>query len=372
MKKQFLLMALLVVFLSCTLFNFTRVSFAENDREWQTIYEGWFTGGNWSGTYYNRSIMPMYPPLNITIEEKNGRTFDIEWMSNCTGEWNIFNYNLSCENGTYQQIAEWANESKKTYWWKLRANSSFEYWESNIFKFTTMTYSYTSWSDTWVFYFKPKEIKIRSFKPIDFEGKGMSFAFWFDLIMDDYNDSIELNISTRDPDITITPENNIDRDGVYIVDDLKLLTLGNKNDYPFDTYSVEVVFLLKDDKPLNTSDYKPEVYNEDKWKMDTKWHNNNLKIQFSRTQEIAVYWILFISAILSIAYSVIYMFISENKVIERIGGILSGGVFFGNFLAFFINNPVFSSPYIWVLIILLIVSLISGILAFVIRKKLKW
>ena len=111
MKKTVLLVILLFLILSL---NFMITGSADEGDDWHVV-------DSWSISFSNTSAVPLYPELIISVAEEHGNSFDIEWRTNATGVWKNFAYNLSSNNGTFSQIAKWANESETTYWWSLIA-----------------------------------------------------------------------------------------------------------------------------------------------------------------------------------------------------------------------------------------------------------
>jgi len=90
----------------------------------------------------------MYPTLIVNVTEPQGDKFNISWSTNATA-WTAFND--SCDNGSYTQVATWANESDTTYWWTVHINDTGGHWTNHTFHFTTDTYTWTDWSEWWTF-----------------------------------------------------------------------------------------------------------------------------------------------------------------------------------------------------------------------------
>jgi len=93
--------------------------------------------------------IPMYPTLIVNATEPQGQNFNITWSTNATGSW--VQFNVSCINGSYTQVATWANESDTTYWWTVALNDTIGNWYNRTYSFTTAEYSWTNWSDWWTF-----------------------------------------------------------------------------------------------------------------------------------------------------------------------------------------------------------------------------
>ena len=91
------------------------------------------------------STASMYPTLSITVTEPQGQNFNITWSTNATA-WTA--YNSTCtENGTYTQVATWANQSDTTYWWTVQVNDTDGNWGNATYHFDTATYSWGDWSN---------------------------------------------------------------------------------------------------------------------------------------------------------------------------------------------------------------------------------
>jgi len=90
----------------------------------------------------------MYPTLSITVNDPNGDHFNVSWSTNETA-WTA--YNSSCTNGTYTQIATWANASDTLYFWTVRVNDTNGNWTNATYHFTTASYSWGTWSEWWYF-----------------------------------------------------------------------------------------------------------------------------------------------------------------------------------------------------------------------------
>ena len=94
----------------------------------------------------NSGNVDMYSLLSITVE--SAYTFDINWSTNHSS-WTADN--LSCNSGTFSQIASFVNLSYTDFYWNVSINDSEGNWLNRTFKFTTKSYVWSGWSDTWEF-----------------------------------------------------------------------------------------------------------------------------------------------------------------------------------------------------------------------------
>lgn len=364
MKIKCILMVLLFSILSI---NFLLVVNADDSDDWHFI-------GSWSGTLYNRSAVPLYPELIIDVEEENGNIFDIEWKTNATGVWETFEYNLSCVNGTYSQIAKWANQSEKTYWWYYTVKIDEYRNNSNIFKFTTAKYTWGDWSDTWVFSYAPQETRLISFSPVAFGESGMTFSLSLDVVAEGYSGPIYVNVSTRDVDDVIYPLNIEGENGKYIIKDLIFEVSppfqDNQFRYPFDDYWVDIAFYKDDGKKLDFNNITTEEKVISHWKMKTQWDGNKLHLDFQRNQEQRSFYILVFLAGLSIFINILFLARKETKILSYLNEIISIPFFFGVIFNYMIYDcPTFFTISFLILIPLLIISLILGVIVYNKTKK---
>ena len=93
----------------------------------------------------------MYPLIEINITDSQDDKFNITWLSNVSGSWVVVQRNVSCTNGNFTHRATFANESNKTYWWKLSVNDTNNNWKNQTFNFKTALYTWGNWSDWWTF-----------------------------------------------------------------------------------------------------------------------------------------------------------------------------------------------------------------------------
>ncbi len=65
--------------------------------------------------------IPVSPVLSITVNDNDGDTMNITWLSNSSGSWQTFGQNNSVGNGTYHKM--FSNASVNGQWW---------YWKYNV------------------------------------------------------------------------------------------------------------------------------------------------------------------------------------------------------------------------------------------------
>ncbi len=86
----------------------------------------------------NESIdIPVYPQLNITVNDIDEETMTITWYSNSSGSWQAFGTNTSVYNGTYHQNNSNFSLYLTTFWWYVNVTDGFNINTSDIFHFTT-------------------------------------------------------------------------------------------------------------------------------------------------------------------------------------------------------------------------------------------
>jgi hypothetical protein len=86
----------------------------------------------------NESIdIPVYPQLNITVNDLDGDTLNVTWYSNSSGTWQAFGTNNSVSNGTYHQNNSNFSLYFTTFWWNITVSDGFNTNASETFHFTT-------------------------------------------------------------------------------------------------------------------------------------------------------------------------------------------------------------------------------------------
>ncbi len=86
----------------------------------------------------NISICPM---LGISVNDSEGDSMNISWLSNSSGGWQVFGSNFSIVNGTYHQMMCNASLNGLWYYWKVNVSDGFGYTESDVYKFYCGFYS---------------------------------------------------------------------------------------------------------------------------------------------------------------------------------------------------------------------------------------
>ncbi|KYK25130.1 hypothetical protein AYK24_05345 [Thermoplasmatales archaeon SG8-52-4] len=79
----------------------------------------------------------LIPTLEITINDADGETMDLDWYSNVSGTWQSFGSNTDVEDGTYNQTNEDFDDFDTTYWWYVTVTDDINTVSSPIFEFTT-------------------------------------------------------------------------------------------------------------------------------------------------------------------------------------------------------------------------------------------
>ena len=86
----------------------------------------------------NESIdIPVYPQLNITVNDTDAYPMTITWYSNSSGPWLAFGTNTSVYNGTYHQNNSNFSQYFTTFWWYVNVTDGFKTNTSEIFHFRT-------------------------------------------------------------------------------------------------------------------------------------------------------------------------------------------------------------------------------------------
>ena len=86
----------------------------------------------------NESIdIPVYPQLNITVNDLDADAMTITWYSNSSGSWQAFGTNTSVYNGTYHQNNSNFSLYYTTFWWYVTVSDGFNTNTSETFHFTT-------------------------------------------------------------------------------------------------------------------------------------------------------------------------------------------------------------------------------------------
>jgi hypothetical protein len=77
------------------------------------------------------------PTLNITVNDQDGDTMNITWLSNSSGSWQIFGTNNSVTNGTYHQVFSNATVNGQWWYWKVNVSDGTNTITSVVFSFYT-------------------------------------------------------------------------------------------------------------------------------------------------------------------------------------------------------------------------------------------
>jgi hypothetical protein len=94
-----------------------------------TVYDPYPTNG--------ANGITITPVLNISVNDADGDTMDITWLSNSSGSWQVFGTNNSVTNGTYHQTFSNATVNGQWWYWKVNVSDGMDYVESNVFSFYT-------------------------------------------------------------------------------------------------------------------------------------------------------------------------------------------------------------------------------------------
>jgi parallel beta-helix repeat protein len=81
--------------------------------------------------------IPITPLLNITVNDVNGDTMNITWLSNSSGSWQVFGTNTSVSNGIYHQVFSNSTQNYSWYFWRVNVSDGMYYTLSDIYKFYT-------------------------------------------------------------------------------------------------------------------------------------------------------------------------------------------------------------------------------------------
>jgi hypothetical protein len=77
------------------------------------------------------------PVLSITVNDADGDTMNITWLSNSSGSWQVFGRNNSIGNGTYHQTFSNATVNGQWWYWKANVSDGTNTVTSNVFSFYT-------------------------------------------------------------------------------------------------------------------------------------------------------------------------------------------------------------------------------------------
>jgi len=104
------------------------------------------------------SGVQIYPLLYAIVNNSDGDSFNITWMTNATeygGSWTIINTNNSVTNGTYT-FRPLFNQSVTNYYWRICVLEDGT-WTNKTYNFTTQSYQWSTWSPAWHFTFSNDE-----------------------------------------------------------------------------------------------------------------------------------------------------------------------------------------------------------------------
>lgn len=133
----------------------------------------------------------MYPVLNITVEHNAGENFNVSWSTNYSS-WTA--YNSSCTAGYFTQRATFVNLSESRFYWTVKVNDTHGKWCNRTFYFTTRSYNWTNWSDTWEFDFTGGIPQITNVSPSDGNESVSPGSVTLSALFND-SDGNEMNIS---------------------------------------------------------------------------------------------------------------------------------------------------------------------------------
>lgn len=75
--------------------------------------------------------------LNITVYDQDGDPMTINWYSNSSGSWEIFNITTGAYNGVHHATNSNFSAPSTKYWWRVYVSDGTNYNQSEIFHFTT-------------------------------------------------------------------------------------------------------------------------------------------------------------------------------------------------------------------------------------------
>jgi hypothetical protein len=102
----------------------------------------------------------LFPLLSITVQDYQSDNFNVTWSTNATEGWRF--HNVSVTDGTFTQLATFANSSNTTYWWTVQVNDSAGYWTNATYKFETGYYDWGDWADWWKLIYAPESYRAPS------------------------------------------------------------------------------------------------------------------------------------------------------------------------------------------------------------------
>jgi len=76
------------------------------------------------------------PEMNITVNDFDGDSMTITWLSNSSGSWTAFGTNSSVGNGTYHQTNSNFSGYNTTYYWSVNVTDGYD-WTNGTYYFTT-------------------------------------------------------------------------------------------------------------------------------------------------------------------------------------------------------------------------------------------
>jgi len=100
--------------------------------------------------------VPLFPQLSITVDEPQDEGVTVTWSTNATGDWSGINSTIPSGDGTYTQIATFANTSNTTYWWSVQVEDNTGHKTNKTYKFTIDYYEYGEYNDWWNFTYIPE------------------------------------------------------------------------------------------------------------------------------------------------------------------------------------------------------------------------
>ena len=138
--------------------------------------------------------VPIYPNVNVTVEDVDDEDLDVYWLSNSSGEWLEFGQNLTVDGSSLRYISQSnANFSvhETTYWWSVNVTDGF-FWTNETYHFTTNDFVIVKVNATTDI----EETSVTHIGYIDTGGIGLYYyGFWVGLISPVTEDNFLFNVS---------------------------------------------------------------------------------------------------------------------------------------------------------------------------------
>lgn len=236
--------------------------------------------------------------------------------------------------------------------------------------------------------------KLLDFQPIIISDQKMISSLNFDIMLENYAGKLIVSQEGQEDfgfsevfEVARKKEGN----GIYKIRNLRVEPEGNIKKYPYEEYKCNITFKSENETyPKIFNYYVKDNTSSLRWYIDAYGEGNKLFFRFYRTLEQRTYEILEFTGLFCLYFNLVALFfllwtsleknIKNNTILDA--GKISGTAFFylgnivgipfyaGVIINYIMNMPIFGD-FMYSLIVIVIISLISGATTFVFREYTK-